>query len=136
MSTAPEDRCYRYTLSPDHGGLRGVREFVAEVAARAGLDEDRIFDLKVAVSEACANAVQHADEERALDVCARLEPERLVFEITDAGDFRLPRRGSDGVRTNRGIGLPLMVALTDEVRFHKLPTGGTMVSLALLLRRV
>jgi len=34
---------------------------------------------------------------------------------------------------NRGLGLPLMVALMDEVSFARIPGGGTAVSLSVLL---
>jgi serine/threonine-protein kinase RsbW len=113
--------------------LREIRSFVDEIAERVELDDERAFDLKVAVSEACANAVEHSggyDSE--LEICASLYEDRLVIEISDSGDFRLssrnPERGGE-----RGLGLPLMVALMDEVRFFKNPGRGTTVALSLLL---
>jgi serine/threonine-protein kinase RsbW len=126
---------YRRSLTIIHepARLREIRRFVDEVAAEIHLDGDRAFDLKVAVSEACANAAEHAGADRFLEICASIEAGRLLFEIRDGGDFRLPALGPDGLRANRGLGLPLMVALMDEVRFHKLAEGGTVVSLALLL---
>ena len=113
--------------------LAEVRRFVEEVASEVALDVERVFDLKVAVSEACANALEHAGCESAwLEVCAHRHPERLTFVITDQGLFRPPtaeRRQSP----NRGLGLPLMVALMDEVNFARTPGGGTRVSLTVLL---
>ncbi len=54
--------------------LAEIRRFVEEVALEAALDMERVFDLKVAVSEACANAVEHAGCEAVpLEVCARLQ---------------------------------------------------------------
>lgn len=121
------------TVVPEPSRLKEIRHFVDEVAAEIHLDDERAFDLKVAVSEACANAAEHAGADPSLEICATIEAGRLVFEIRDGGDFRLPALGPDGLRTNRGLGLPLMVALMDEVRFHKLPGNGTIVSLALFL---
>jgi serine/threonine-protein kinase RsbW len=118
---------------PEPARLKEIRRFVDQVAGEIHLDGDRAFDLKVAVSEACANAAEHAGTDPSLEICATIEADRLVFEIRDGGDFRLPALGPDGLRANRGLGLPMMVALMDEVRFHKLPEGGTVVSLALFL---
>jgi serine/threonine-protein kinase RsbW len=113
--------------------LADIRRFVEDVALEADLDSERVFDLKVAVSEACANALEHAGcEEVPLEVCARLEGGRLTFIVTDTGLFRPPAPPRETFR-NRGLGLPLMVALMDEVSFARVPSGGTMVSLSVLL---
>jgi serine/threonine-protein kinase RsbW len=115
--------------------LAEVRQFVEEVAIEASLDLERVFDCKVAVSEACANAVEHAGcHPLPLEVSARLHARRLTFVITDSGQFRnlsSPREDS----RNRGLGMPLMVALMDEVSFVRDPGGGTTVSLSVLLDR-
>jgi serine/threonine-protein kinase RsbW len=112
--------------------LAAIRRFVEEVAAEVELDIERVFDLKVAVSEACANAFEHAGCGSSwLEICAHCQPRRLTFVITDRGLFRPPtveRRQSP----NRGLGLPLMVALMDEVSFARAPGGGTTVSLTVL----
>jgi len=115
--------------------LAEIRRFVEEAALEAALDLERVFDLKVAVSEACANAVEHAGcEEVPLEVCARLQARRLTFIVTDTGLFRPPSPPRESFH-NRGLGLPLMVALMDEVSFARSPGGGTTVSLSVLLDR-
>jgi serine/threonine-protein kinase RsbW len=113
--------------------LARVRKFVEQVAAEAALEGERVFDLKVAVSEACANAMEHAGcDEVLLEISACLQAERLTFVIMDSGFFRLPCRPRDQVGI-RGLGLPLMVSLMDEVSFARGPGGGTRVSLSVLL---
>jgi serine/threonine-protein kinase RsbW len=115
--------------------LAEIRRFVEEVALEAALDMERAFDLKVAVSEACANAVEHAGCEAVpLEVRARLQARRLTFTITDTGLFHPPSPTRESFH-NRGLGLPLMVALMDEVSFTRAPGGGTTVSLSMLLDR-
>ena len=113
--------------------LARIRSFVEEVASDMAVDVERIFDLKVAVSEACANAVEHAGCEQAhLEIEACVREQRLTFVVTDTGLFHppnLPRQAHQ----NRGLGLPLMVALMDEVHFCRLPGGGTAASLSVLL---
>lgn len=123
------------TVRADTAQLAAVRRFVEEVAVEVALDVEKMFDLKLAVSEACANAVEHAGgEAMSLEVCARVHAQRLTFTITDTGLFRPPPPRWDRI-TNRGLGLPLMVALMDEVVFARAPGGGTMVSLSVALNR-
>ena len=115
--------------------LADIRHFVEEAATDASLDLERIFDCKVAVSEACANAVEHAGCHAVpLEVSARLRAGRLTFVVTDNGPFRTLSPSRENTR-NRGLGMPLMVALMDEVSFARSPGGGTTVSLSIHLDR-
>ncbi len=115
--------------------LAEIRRFVEGVANEAELDLERVFDCKVAVSEACANAVEHAGcESSPLEVLARLDQRTLTFVITDSGLFRPPSPARDDFGS-RGLGLPLMVTLMDEVSFTRTPIGGTRVTLSVLLDR-
>ncbi len=117
----------------DTSELAAIRRFVEQIALEVALDVERIFDLKVAVSEACANALEHAGCESGwLEVCARCEGHRLTFIITDRGLFK-PPSAERRECPNRGMGLPLMVALMDEVSFARTPGGGTQVSLSVFL---
>lgn len=136
MSAQPAHQCRRITVEAQPARLAAIRRFIEEIGEEARLEPSRVFDLKVAVSEACANAVEHSGGTHApLVVCARVHPDRLVIEINDSGDFRLPRVERGPLAESRGLGLPLMVALTDEVRICKLPAGGTAVTLSVLLGR-
>lgn len=133
---ADASRCRRISVEALPAKLAEIRRFVEEIATEVKLDASRVFDLKVAVSEACANAVEHSGGTHApLEVCAWFHPDRLVFEINDSGDFRLPRVERGPLAESRGLGLPLMVALTDELRICKLPAGGTAVTLSVFLGR-
>jgi serine/threonine-protein kinase RsbW len=113
--------------------LAMIRTFVEEVGSDVAIDEERLFDLKVAVSEACANAVEHAGcDENLLEVAAHANDHRLTIVVSDSGLFHPPVQPRPS-HHNRGLGIPLMVALMDEVNFARLPGGGTTVSLSLLL---
>jgi len=128
-------RCLRFSVQPQAARLAEIRRFVEEVGGEFGLDAGRVFDLKVAVSEACANAVEHSGSAHApLELCAWFHPDRLVFEIADSGDFRVPQAERGSRADSRGLGLPLMVALMDEVRIRKTPGGGTNVTLSLFTK--
>jgi serine/threonine-protein kinase RsbW len=139
LNMSDASRCRVLTVEPEPVRLAEIRRFVEMVAEEASIDANKAFDLKVAVSEACANAVEHSGGQHApLQVYAFLYPDRIVFEICDSGDFRVPgapqpASGEPMGRDNRGLGLPLMVALMDEVRFAKTRGGGTHVTLSLFL---
>jgi len=119
--------CLKLTLPPDLAGLPEARRFVGELGSAAGLSDDRIFDLKVAVSEACANAIEHASS--GVELLAWLLADRVILEVTNDGPFRVGLHKSDD-RRRRGLGLPLMVSLADQVHVARLPEGKTCVSLA------
>ncbi|MHB1344829.1 MAG: ATP-binding protein [Thermoleophilia bacterium] len=134
MNATAKPRCRKISVAPEPARLAEIRRFVEEVGLDAALDPERVFDLKVAVSEACANAVEHSGGQHApLVVCAFIYTDRLVFEISDGGDFRVPGALRGSGRDDRGLGLPLMVALMDEVRIAKTRGGGTNVSLSLFI---
>lgn len=127
------DFCRAIRVKSDTARLGDIRRFVEEVAREVSLDLERTFDLKVAVSEACANVVEHAGcDTHPLEVRAQVQAERLTFSVSDSGNFRPPNPCRE-VFGSRGLGLPLMVALMDEVSFVRSPEGGTCVNLSVLL---
>jgi serine/threonine-protein kinase RsbW len=113
------------------------------VAAAATVDEvfqdERIDDLRIAVSEATTNAIEaHAglsDGDRILIRC-NLDDERIEVEVLDqAGGFdpgRVPAppepEAVDRLEFERGLGLPLMKTLADETEIQS-TSGGTAVRL-------
>ncbi|MFF2007805.1 ATP-binding protein [Streptomyces sp. NPDC058195] len=75
-----------------------ARRFLLGTMETAGVDPDISFDLSVALSEACANAVEHGGAHRsAADPEAVADPEGAVADPGDIGDQRLqeerPGRG-------------------------------------------
>ena len=112
-----------------------VRLVVSSLASgRRTLADERIDDLKLAVSEACTNAIEaHNDvavDERVLVRCAEAE-DRLEVSIQDRGQGfdpeTLPEHPpvTDPERLNfeRGLGIPLIRTLVDEVAFEPTSTG-------------
>ncbi len=118
------------SVSADFSELRGVRQMVGCLAHQAHLCEQQTNDLKLAVSEACANAIEHPKNKDRVKLAAWLEPDRLMIEIRGSGEFRMRPLEST---SRRGFGLPLMANLVDEVRFTRIAGGGTSVQLSMLL---
>lgn len=106
-----------------------VRSKVADIARRFGFSDSEIFDIKVAVGEACANAVEHGSPEgRQNDVVVscHIQGQALIIEVSDQGAFK-PRFPTFDSRLNyRGRGLPFMLALMDDVEIKESEAGTTV----------
>lgn len=114
-----------------------ARSVVAAVAASVdGIDDDRLEDLRVAVSEACTNAVSSHDTDGGGAVgnvvvrCARTA-DRFEVVIEDSGNGLDPATLPD--TDAGGWGLQLIEALVDGVTFRAAGEGGTAVELVLEL---
>ena len=109
--------------------------------ARRALADDRIDDLKLAVSEACTNAIEahaHVDVDERVTLHWSESDDRLEVRVQDRGQGfdpgQLPEHPpvTDPERLNfeRGLGIPLIRTLVDEVTFD--PTeAGTSVHLTM-----
>ena len=119
-----------------------ARSVVAAVAAALDvIDDDRLEDLRVAVSEACTNAVE-AHRRDAIDkrvtISCRATADRLEICIEDSGngfnmaDVPIPQEADApfSVTTERGWGIQLIQALVDDVTFRR-TSEGTAVDLVI-----
>jgi anti-sigma regulatory factor (Ser/Thr protein kinase) len=119
--------------------VRSIVTLIAETGSK--LPDRRIEDLRLAVTEACANAIDaergkpEADRQPVIVRCD-LEADYVVVEVHDEGggfdpdeitphpDVTKPAR----LMFERGLGIPLMRELTDELDFRR-DGGGTTVRL-------
>jgi anti-sigma regulatory factor (Ser/Thr protein kinase) len=112
-----------YSISADVARLKEARDFAARAAADFGLgDEDR-YRIKLAISEAVTNAIQHGSSspKDPIRILAVEESGALVFEVIDTGRFR--PRVRRGVMPESGRGLEFMRLLMDEVDLRPSLTG-------------
>jgi anti-sigma regulatory factor (Ser/Thr protein kinase) len=123
-------RCFRLSLDRELADLEKARRLVDEIQSLVDLGDERPFDMKVALCEACANGMEHAKS--AIGVVAWLLPDRILFEVTNDG-WSLLGLQKDRERNQRGFGLPLMTSLADQVHIARLEGGFTRVSLTFFL---
>lgn len=120
-------------VESDVGGLGAARESICEIVAPMGFPDSALFDIKVALGEALANAVRHGaptsgQGEVRVDVIGY--PDRVVLEVMDNGSrFDGTHAGSDDLYAPGGRGIMFMQALMDRVDYDDSPLGGTLVRL-------
>lgn len=115
---------------PEYVGV--IRLTLSGVASRMGFSYEALEDLKIAISEACTNAVQHAyktGEKGEVVIGFGLFEDHLEVMVADNGqsfDFDAARKEigpysqDDSAEFLRegGLGLYLIETLMDEVRIH------------------
>lgn len=113
-----------------------VRLALAALARTAGLDEAGVDDLKIAVSEACANAVLANEEsapEQPVAVTWTEEPGWFVIEVSDrgprAGDSELDPEDSQDFSSRAVMSVALLRSLVDGCDFVGRSGGGTTTRL-------
>lgn len=108
-----------------------IREFVTTVGAQAGLSEQDIAKLELAVDEACANVIEHAyghDASKEVTISANFDGETITFEIIDTGKGFDPSQIKQeeletliAKRKDGGLGMRLIKTLMDEVQYEIVP---------------
>jgi anti-sigma regulatory factor (Ser/Thr protein kinase) len=95
-----------------------VRHAFGALGEAFAVEEQILSNIRLAVTEACTNVVVHAypdGQEGLLEVLATLEEEKLVVVVRDEGPGIGPRPDSPGL----GLGLPLIVSLTESVQLGR-----------------
>lgn len=107
-----------------------------------GYSEDAVADLKLALTEACSNSVQHAydDSDGQVHLVFEVHEDRVVVQISDDGaGFDLEAidcpecAAVPGVRYGEsGMGISIIRAVVDEFDARMRPDGGTLLVLTKL----
>ncbi|MFF9218146.1 ATP-binding protein [Streptomyces viridosporus] len=136
-------------LRRDAASVPLARRLLLGTMETAGVDPDVSYDLSVALSEACANAVEHGGDttrggsSEAYRVTAYLDGEKCRIEVADAGPgfpagpagpSRPPARPVPP-DAEHGRGLCLIQELADHVHIGNKPgRGGAVVSFDKILK--
>ncbi len=107
-------------LTDEPSSTANLRRVVDSMARARGLSPEARFDLKLAATEAVANALRHGSPDgRAVGIALEERDGAIELEVQDQG--RLGNgRAYDG---ERGRGIPLMLAVADEVEFASTDQG-------------
>ncbi|MFF5974934.1 ATP-binding protein [Streptomyces sp. NPDC012769] len=117
-----------------------ARRLLLGTMETAGVDPDVSYELSVALTEACANAVEHGGRDaqgrgaasEAYRVTAYLDGETCRIEVADSGPgfsgTVVERRTAAADDAEHGRGLRLIEELADHVHFGRTGRGGALVS--------
>jgi serine/threonine-protein kinase RsbW len=110
-----------------------ARHLVASALREVGVVADDRFDVELATTEACTNVIDHAGPGDAYEVAVTIGPATCDIRVIDVGrgfdHLTLDSSRAQAPDSERGRGISLMEALTDEVRFESEPDTGTIVHL-------
>jgi serine/threonine-protein kinase RsbW len=105
-----------------------ARRLLLDAMDSAGVDSDVSFELSIALSEACANAVEHGRGEHSDAYCVTtyLDGDRCRIEVADSGPGFHTSALSPSVPLDAesGRGLFLIESLADHVRVRNRPGRG------------
>ncbi|MEV7200050.1 ATP-binding protein [Streptomyces griseoluteus] len=131
-------------LRRDAASVPLARRLLIGTMETAGVDPDVSYDISVALTEACANAVEHGgnahgEHAQAYRVTAYLDGEKCRIEVADSGPgvASAPALGLRMARVDAedGRGLCLIRELADHVHIGARPgRTGTVVSFDKILK--
>ncbi len=128
---------YGLRLPTDVRHVPVVRHLATATLRELGVRRESIDDIALAVTEACANIVQHAGSAGDFEVRVSVEGEWCRIEVVDGGTGFDPVQAAaalevergDGADLTHGRGLGLMRVLVDELHFEPGESGTTVVLL-------
>jgi serine/threonine-protein kinase RsbW len=108
-------------LEDQPGSTIDVRSAIDSLANRFGLNSEERFDLKLAATEALTNAVKEAGDGHVVEVVLEGHDDVVDVQVVDRGRFVPPSPRSGFSEGGRGI--PIMLALADQIEFTQTGDG-------------
>jgi len=124
------------TLPRDEQTVPVARHIVRNAMEQVGVEETCIYDVELALSEACTNVLLHSGPGDQFVVRLDLEDRRGLIRVIDVGhgfDSSRPPAEAPTPEAEQGRGLGLMQALVDRVDLTSRPEAGTIVTLEKVL---
>ena len=135
----------KITVPADIRFLGIVASFVSQMAKLSGMVQEEIFQVELAVDEACTNVIVHGYEEDGLQsfsVTCNFDEEAFLAEVEDHGkcfDFdAVPEPDIDAPIEERkvgGLGIYLIRQTMDQVTYQKGKDGFNRLSMKKSLKR-
>jgi serine/threonine-protein kinase RsbW len=116
-------------LPREGGSVPVVRRLAAQALRSFGVTEHDVDEVQLAITEACANVIDHAAESETYEVLVELAADRCAITVVDQGGgfdaTAVPADAHDHAESGRGMAL--MRALVDNVAFTSQPQAGAVV---------
>ena len=118
----------RLNLPREVDSVPAVRRLLRCALSAFQVDRQDGDDLELALTEACANVVKHATGADGIEVRLDVAEDRCAIDVSDNGDgFDADAVGKPDVRSERGRGLLLIKALSENVRMQSTPRRGSLI---------
>jgi serine/threonine-protein kinase RsbW len=121
----------KLTVKSKTENLSAIRDFVSSYVAEAGIAQDVIENIILAVDEACTNIIKHAYHsvpDGEIIIKLKTTGSKLIVSITDFGNSFAPEKIPEPdlqkyYRQRRvgGLGMYLMKTLMDDVKYNSVP---------------
>lgn len=109
-----------------------VRRVTFSALSELGVTSECLEMIRLALSEACSNVIEHSAADDEYEVRLEVEDELCQITVIDTGGgFDAQSLSSElpSPESVRGRGVALMHALMDKIAFTSEPTSGTVVHL-------
>ncbi len=116
-----------------------ARRLCALTLSMLGCDSGSVRDIKLAVTEACSNVIEHAHASEHYELEFSVEGDLCEMRIIDAGTGFEPAVNGQSPppsAAENGRGLHLIGQLVDEATFDSTPERGTVVRMVKRLHMV
>jgi serine/threonine-protein kinase RsbW len=121
----------RLNLPREADSVPAVRRLLRCALAILHVDRQAGDDLEIALTEACANVVKHAAGAKKFEVRLDVAADRCAIDVLDNGaGFDAADVGgatAPDADSERGRGLFLIRALSENVRMHSSPRQGCLI---------
>lgn len=119
------------TLPRDASTAPLIRQVLDSALGNLGVAADIRADITIALTEACANAIQHADDSPEYEVRVFVESSRCVVEVVDSGcgfpGHAPETSGPAPLTAENGRGMHIIRAFTDDLQVVRRLSGGSIV---------
>ena len=119
-------------LPRDSSTVPLVRHLTKHALWEIGVKRACVSDVELAVTEACANVVEHSAGDDVYRVEVKVTPTQCEIRVIDTGhgfDFESLEEREPSTDADRGRGVALMKMLVDSIDFRSEPESGTIVHL-------
>lgn len=106
-----------------------ARLIVSQVGELAGFEQQDIYDLKLAITEAATNVIRHAEVD-SFEIEYRVLSEAVEITVKDAGEGFVEEDFTGDPGSQGGFGLAVIRSLVDEVALESSAGGGTRLRMS------
>ena len=127
---------FQITRAAELESLAVFRQFISDCCTSSNVPDGAVFDLKLAVDEACTNIIEHGYkgmDPGSIILALRVEPDRVLVQITDFGHIfepaDAPKPDIEAALEDRplgGLGLFLIYQTMDNIDYQSSEDGNTL----------